>query len=292
MRLIHLTDPHLAALDGLTPGLLPSKRWLSWLSWQRKRRHRHLRETLDALVGALRGESPDAWAVTGDLCQTGLPGEIAQGRDWLVSLDAPERVLLVPGNHDRFAADSDRPLVEAWAPWLHVDREAPRWPVARPHGPLTLIGVDSAVVTPVLRAGGRVGAAARDRLARCLDSHADSFRVVLIHHPPRPGLCHRRKALADDAEVAALLARHGAGLVLHGHLHAGGEASIEAEGGREIPVLCTGSASETGEHGSAEARIIDVERREGGYGVDMRRVALTRDGALDEVERWNRVLEG
>jgi 3',5'-cyclic AMP phosphodiesterase CpdA len=45
------------------------------------------------------------------------------------------------------------------------------------------------------------------------------YRVLLIHHPPAPGTVSWRKRLTDAAELASLLQKYGADLVLHGHAH-------------------------------------------------------------------------
>lgn len=274
MRLIHLTDPHLTSLDDWRPGLSAGKRWLSWLSWQTKRRARHRPARLSALVRQLKTEGPDAWAITGDLCQIGLEHEARAAAAWLSELAPPENSLLVPGNHDIFARDSGAIIARHWADYLHVDPESPQWPTVRRFGDLTLIGVNSAVVTPILNAGGRLGKEMRQRLDDTLDRHRDSCRFVLIHHPPMPGSCKARKALADDRQLSELLAGRGCAVVLHGHLHRNREYRLGTADGGEISVFCTASASAAGPQGAASARIFDVAPASGGYRIVMRLIAL------------------
>lgn len=288
VRLVHITDPHLTSLAGWRPGPRSGKRWLSWLSWYTGRSERHRRERLDALVDALRREQPDIWAVTGDLCQIGLERETADARRWLEGLARPETTLVVPGNHDIFANDSAAWIHRDWAEYLHVDPERPKWPVVRRHGDVVLIGLNSAIVTPVFRARGRIGREARARMERLLDAHRGAFRVVLIHHPPLPGTCKARKALVDDREISTLLTRHGPGLVLHGHLHRNRCWPRTSEQGHETRVYCTGSASAAGKQGAAAARIFEIERRNGGFDTEMRLIELDENGRLRTAEhdRW------
>lgn len=274
LRLIHLTDPHLTSLDGWRPGPTAGKRWLSWLSWQTRRRERHRGYRLKALTEHLAATGPDAWAITGDLCQIGLAQEARQAAAWLAELAPPEKVMLVPGNHDNFARDSGEGIVNHWADYLHVTPEAPEWPVVRIHDRVAMIGLNSAVVTPAFRASGRLGRAMRERLGRALSEHRGYCRVVLIHHPPAPGVCKRRKALSDDRELAALLAHHGAAMVLHGHLHHNREYSIASDAGNRVPVFCTASASAGGRQGAAAARIFEIGEASGGYHIEMRLEAL------------------
>lgn len=277
MRLIHITDLHLTGLPDRRPSLAAGKRLLSWLSWQRRRRHRHRPEQLQTLISALRSEDPDAWAVTGDLCQTGLPQEIRAARAWIEGLDPPAKILLVPGNHDAFARDSIAPLRQEWAPFLHVDAAAPAWPAVRRFGDVVLIGLNSAVVTPITRATGRLGEAMRAGLAAELDRHRDRCRVVLLHHPPLPGVAPARKALADAGPVAAVLRDHGAALVLHGHLHRN-RAWRRSGAAGETAVFCTASASAVGHGDNASGRVFDIQRRREGYRIDMRLLQLDDRG--------------
>lgn len=282
MQFVHLTDPHLTGLDGWRPGLGSGKRWLSWLSWQRKRRHVHRRERLEALVTALRASEPDAWAVTGDLCQIGLDREIAEAQDWLRTLAPPERVLLVPGNHDIFAAGSEARLRRDWADWLHLAGPEADWPVERVFGDVVLIGLNSSIVTPPTRATGRLGEAQRTRLREMLRRHRDRCRVVLIHHPPLPGSCKPRKALLDAEALSVLLREEGAAVVLHGHLHGNREQVLE---GGSTRVFCTASASAGGRLGAAAARRFTVARDPaGGYRVEMELLGLDASNRVHTIE--------
>lgn len=292
MRLIHLTDPHLTSLDAWRPGLGAGKRWLSWLSWQTRRRHRHRRARLTALIAHLQSARPDAWAITGDLCQIGLEQEVREAAAWLKPLAPPDRMLLVPGNHDNFAPDSAGSITRQWAEWLHVDPEAPAWPVVRTFGDVTMIGLNSAVVTPVLKAGGRVGEAMRARLEHVLEESRESCRVVLIHHPPLPGTCRPRKSLADDRELTAVLQERGAALVLHGHLHHNREYRLECSDGSETKVFCTASASAGGTQGAAAARMFDIEPATGGYRIEMRLEALDASNRAHTIERREWISSG
>ena len=292
MRLIHLTDPHLSTLDGWRPGLKSGKRWLSWLSWQTRRRNRHRPARLAALTRHLQTADPDAWAISGDLCQIGLEQEVREAATWLNRLAPAHRVLLVPGNHDIFAPDSADAISTHWSDWLHVDPAAPEWPVVRAFGDATLIGLNSAFVTPILKAGGKVGAAMRARLDKTLEVTRDSCRVVLIHHPPLPGSCKPRKALADDRELTRILEERGAALVLHGHLHHNREYRLDCSDGSDVAVFCTASASAAGSQGAAAARIFDIEPAAGGYRIEMRLEALDASNRVHTIERKNWISGG
>ena len=95
------------------------------------------------------------------------------------------------------------------------------FPFLRRRGPLALIGLCSAIATPVFSAAGRLGAMQLQRLEALLDQTGREglFRVVLIHHPPVIGQGGSRKALRDRALLCSVLQGSGAELVLHGHHH-------------------------------------------------------------------------
>src|SRR3546814_8605639 len=71
---------------------------------------------------------------------------------------------------------------------------------------------------------------------------AGHFRVVLLHHPPRPGKVAWRKRLVDAEAFRRVIAEAGAELILHGHDHTFVSEVIEGPGG-PVPVVGVPSAS-------------------------------------------------
>jgi len=283
IRLIHITDPHLTSLDGLPLSALAGKRWSGYLSWRRRRRFVHRRDVLDALTVAVQAENPFQILVTGDLVHVGLPSEIEAAGRWLRELGPPARVMLVPGNHDIYAEDSWPAASAAWNPYLGIRTAAGAavdigFPVVRSFGDagaaVSLIGISSARPSPLFMAYGRLGADQRARLEAQLDRD-DAFRCVLIHHPPLPGMVSWRKGLQDAHALSAVLARHGAELVLHGHVHRN-SACIGPGGAR---IFGTASASSVGTLAGAAYRSFEVTRNAVGWQVTMRLVQVGPDAA-------------
>jgi hypothetical protein len=66
---------------------------------------------------------------------------------------------------------------------------------------------------------------------------------VLIHHPPLPGQAKRYRGLEDAAALEAVLARHGAELVIHGHNHHNMLAWCATSAGGKVPVVGAPSAA-------------------------------------------------
>jgi 3',5'-cyclic AMP phosphodiesterase CpdA len=101
--------------------------------------------------------------------------------------------------------------------------------------------------TPPLCAFGRVGAEQLARLDRLLARLGDAglCRVVLIHHPPVAGLASYRRSLHDAEAFGEVIARRGAELVLHGHLHRTTQRTLPGPAG-PVPVAGVPSASHAG----------------------------------------------
>lgn len=254
--LAHLSDVHLGPLPPVGLRRWNLKRLLGWLNWQHRRRHVYSRDVLDRLVEDLRAQAPDHIAVTGDLANLGLPAEHEVALGWLGTLGTPERVTAIPGNHDIYSGIGADPGTGRWHPHMsassaatdHAVAEAmgaeAAFPFVRRFGRIAIIALNSAVTTRPFYAIGRLGPDQLRRLAKILDRLGAEgiMRVVLIHHPPLPGLSRKRHDLADAAALADALARHGAELVLHGHEHRETLAWHDTSTGR-IPIIGVPSAS-------------------------------------------------
>jgi 3',5'-cyclic AMP phosphodiesterase CpdA len=260
--LAHLSDPHLPPLPAVGFGDLLGKRALGYLNWTRNRHKYQRRDVLDALVADLQAHNADQVAVTGDLVNLALEAEFAPARTWLESLGAPDRVTVVPGNHDAYVRATQHRFVEAWRRYLDGD-DAPEgaFPFLRRRGPLALVGVSSAVPTAPLMATGWLGRAQLDALDRLLAGLAaeQAFRVLLIHHPLRSD--SRAKRLTDSEALLALLKRHGVELVLHGHDHVHSTMWVDGPNGA-IPAVGVPSASALahGRYPAAAYNLFAIER--------------------------------
>ena len=212
--LAHLSDPHLPPLPAPRLADLASKRALGYLNWTRNRHKFHRRDVLDTLASDLQTQTPDHVAVTGDFVNLALEAEFAPARTWLESVGTPDRVTIIPGNHDAYVRATQHRFAETFANYLRGDDASNgTFPFVRRRGPLALIGVSSAVPTPPLMATGWLGQSQLDALDHVLAqlSTGQVFRVLLIHHPLRSK--SRAKRLTDFAATACAVetARRGAG---------------------------------------------------------------------------------
>ncbi len=251
--LAHLSDPHLTGLEGVERHQLLNKRALGYQSWRRHRRHEHRPEILAALVRDLHRQAVQQVAVTGDLTHLGTPRECREVAEWLPALGDPDRVTLVPGNHDAYVHEPWRSTLDLWAPYMAGD-ESPGgasderlFPSLRVRGNLALIGLSSARPSAPLLAVGTLGARQLQALTGLLaeTGRRGLCRVLLIHHPPAPGSCAWRKRLTDAPQLARVIAAEGVELVLHGHTHKSARHWLATPAGR-APAIGVRSASGLG----------------------------------------------
>ncbi len=272
--LAHLSDPHLGPLPRAQIRELSGKRAIGFINWHRRRKSFHRGDILDLLLHDLKAHAPDHVAVTGDLVNLALPGEFAPALHWLGRIGDPADVTIVPGNHDLYVRTAMHDPQTHWGAYMKGDNGG-TFPFLRRRGPLALIGLSSAIPTAPFMATGKLGDAQLAALAALLQQLAgeNTFRVVLIHHPPMRSRGDRFKRLIDSQSLREILARHGAELVLHGHDHIHSVKFLDGTRGK-IPVVGAPSASARGGEASDPAGY-HLYRIQGGAGA-WRCEALTR----------------
>jgi 3',5'-cyclic AMP phosphodiesterase CpdA len=215
----------------------------------------------------------------------------------LQGLGDPDRVSVVPGNHDAYVALPWSETIALWGRYMqgddvpdhHSPRGAQDYPWVRVRGPLAVIGVSTAVPTLPFFATGRVGEAQLTRLEAVLREYGRGgrYRVILIHHPPIDDLTKWRKRLTDSDAFAAVIARAGAELILHGHTH---ESTVASMAGPDaaVPVVgATSASSNGGEDPSLRAHynIFRIDRGRSSWNVDLEVRGLRDDGSFGLLER-------
>lgn len=252
IRIGHLSDIHLDDVPTPTVRQLTSKRLIGYLNWRHNRSRSMTRDRLNALIDDLKDREPDHIAVTGDLTNVALPGEIENARDWLRALGPGESVTAIPGNHDAYVPFADRQYCRLWAPWMSdgfsTDEGPARFPFLRILGKFALIGLSTAVPTPPFMATGRLGQEQIKELKKILQDAENNglFRIILIHHPPTVyDLRHKFRRLTDATQFRELIRQTGAELILHGHNHVAQSATIQ---GPKTLVPVIGTASAGGPH--------------------------------------------
>jgi 3',5'-cyclic AMP phosphodiesterase CpdA len=253
-RLAHVTDPHFRGFRGARPGEFLGKRAVGLANLVVNRVRKHKMELLEDLRIDLRAQAPDHLALTGDLSNVALAGEWRAALSWIdMSGVPPESVSVIPGNHDAYveAVVKNRAFERLFAAYQTSDVERAgdeTYPFVHLREEVALVGISSSVATGDLGAWGEIGEAQLARMEAILRAPAltGKTRIVLIHHPPVVHKAGEQRNLRDRDAFAAVLARAGAELVLHGHDHEDQRAELVGPGGRPIPVIGAGSASYAG----------------------------------------------
>lgn len=289
-KLAHISDIHLGPLPDVTYRELLSKRITGYINWRRNRKGQLHEGVLDTIVANMKATQPDHIAVTGDLMNLALDGEIELSRLWLETLGSPDDVSVIPGNHDAYVPGALAKAVRAWAPWMRGDSDvgaaqSSRFPYMRMRGPLAIIGVSSARATAPFLASGFFSGTQGHRLGQLLEEARQRglFRVILIHHPPVRGATATHKRLYGIGRFQRVIKAHGAELILHGHTHKPTLFEIESQDGM-VPVIGVTPPAQALSDRAPPAQYNLFEIAGTGQGWD---VALTRHGlagSLDNVE--------
>lgn len=282
-RLAHLSDIHLGPLPDLAYRDLVSKRITGYINWRRNRRSNLHEDVIDGIVADMKAAGPDHIAVSGDLVNLALDGEIELSRLWLETLGNPDDVSVVPGNHDAYVPGALDKACKAWAPWMHGDgmKHAARrgsFPFLRVRGEVAVIGVSSARATAPFMASGFFGESQARRLGGMLDEASERglCRVVVIHHPPVRGAAAAHKRLLGIGRFQKVMRRHGAELVLHGHTHLPTVYRIDGRHGA-VPVVGVAAAGQ-GRHGAkppGQYNLIGIERAAQGWRIELVRRGIS-----------------
>lgn len=282
--LAHLSDPHLP-MPPARLGQLLNKRVTGYYNWWRHRVHLHLPGALAGVVADIKAQAPDHIALTGDLVNVALPQEFRRAAQWLEAFDRPDRITVIPGNHDAYVPIPWAEGMGLWSAYMAGDGEPPAgsldvFPTLRRRGEVALIGLSTGVPKPPLLATGDLGEAQIARAERLLAEAGREglCRIVLIHHPPLLDQS-RWKHLTDAAAFQAMIRRVGCEAVLHGHNHRSEMARIDGPNG-PVPVLGVTSASAApgSKYGRARYHLIHIERDGAGWRLDVQLRALAADG--------------
>lgn len=261
----HLSDLHIPPLPPLALRDLASKRLLGLFSWHHKWKREHRRDILDRLRERLVTLAPNHICVTGDLTFTTHRGEVDQARAWLETLGPPERLSLVPGNHDAYVAGALDYACAQWADWMRDDdSHRQTFPYLHRRGPIDIIGLSSAIAVKTPRSIGRLDGHQIDRLDELIQERGNDRRprLLLLHHPPHDGATRPAKELVDRALLQDLIERLGVDLVLHGHLHKPVQATLNGPQG-PVPVFGAASASSRGQrYRPAHFHLFHIERQD------------------------------
>jgi len=230
--LAHLSDLHLGPLPaGAVRRNFALKRTIGAFNWRLNRHRVHSTAVASAIAADIVAAAPDHVALTGDIVNVAAHDEFTAAALWLKSFGDPSWISFVPGNHDTYVRMDWQHGLSHLADYMLGDMKvalaqsgpqiATPFPYVRLRRNVALIGVSTAVPQPLHRAAGLLGATQLESLSFLLSDLRERgyARIVMIHHPPLPGLAKPRKALIDAPQLREVLEAQGAELVLHGHNH-------------------------------------------------------------------------
>ena len=281
--LAHLSDPHLP-MPTARAGQLLNKRATGYVNWWRNRVHLHVPQALAGIVADIKAQRPDHIALTGDLVNVALPEEFRRAAAWLAAFDRPDRLTVIPGNHDAYVPIPWHEGLGLWGAYMAGDGEPPArgfdvFPTLRRRDGVALIGLSTGVPKPPLFATGDLGPAqiARAEQLLAMTAREGLCRIVLIHHPPLTDQS-RFKLLTDAPSFQAMIRRVGCEAILHGHNHRSEIARIAGPHG-PVPVLGVTSASAApgSKYGRARYHLLHIERDGGGWKIRLQIRALKAD---------------
>lgn len=267
MRLAHYSDIHVT-LGPLTegPAALLGKRIAGSLNYWVGGRRRHfagVEDRISRLLADVDAARPDHVLCTGDVTQLSFEEEFRRCAALFgPRLDAPDRLTMLPGNHDRYTRDTG----DAFERWFGgVSAPGGAFPFHKRIAPgVSLVALDVARPTGLFDSSGRAGDAQLAKAKEILTDPAlaHDFTILALHYalltrhgvPDRPshGIRDgdRLLALADDPEARV-------GAVLHGHIH----RAYQVRSAR-VPHVCAGSATDLFAHGAGWNLLeIDPDRR-------------------------------
>ena len=281
--LAHLSDVHIGPLPRAESWRdYLGKRALGKISWHRRRRFLHDPAIAMAMIADIRAQSPDHVGLTGDLINIALAREFVAAAEWLKAFGPADWITLVPGNHDAYRPFPWAQGAGLWSDYMAGDIKLASardpsdpdalFPFVRQRRNVALISLSSAVPQSLFRAGGRVGPDQLNRLIPILHDlrQRGFYRVILIHHPPVPGLTPRRRALDDDKDLKRTIEEQGADLVLYGHNHRHGRSTLATRFG-VTHIMGAPSATSPG-HGvydPAAWYLYKIRRQEGAWSTNV-----------------------
>jgi len=277
MKIAHLTDLHIDSPEAITPGLLftgpmPNRRLPGAANFLLNRRSVHQVPVLQAAVRAVGETGADFCVITGDVSNLAIDAEFKFVRGILDGIGGPDKLSLVPGNHDWYTPAAVKAgLFEKyfgdliWRPGeVHG-----QWPVYRDFDGVRLILARTAWTPPPGMAWGKMGPDQLDRIFRLSEEAADAGKFVILaqhHHMHRRAkLLHRTTGwYIDQKRELEMISRSRIGLVIHGHDHDHFDhvvPSRHASGGTRI--ICGGSATYMDQHHGRFGRMGVYEVRDG-----------------------------
>ncbi len=222
MKILHISDLHLYTLRMPFSSIF-SKRLLGQLNlWLRRRLMFNNEDTLRRLE-SLTQQGYDKVILTGDLTTTAQDAEFKIALNALEGLIEEGKLLLIPGNHDRYLPQSNGVYERFFRalPYMKDEFEMAEWDLGEGR---ILIGIEMAKPTGIIYADGEIRDSTLELLTKRLDEIKDKEIWLTGHFPilyPEGYRHSERRALRKDQRntLLDLISRYKIRYYLHGHEH-------------------------------------------------------------------------
>lgn len=268
VRIAHFSDTHVLSLEGVRARRFLNKRWTGAVNLALNRSRHYRTEIFIRLLDAVSALDVDHAVCTGDLVNLALEPEFEMVAGLLRAHFGPDHLTLVPGNHDYYVKEAIKAglFEQSFGDFLPADLDlgGARYPVVRLLDEVAIVGLSSAIPTPVFVANGEVGPDQRAALRTAL-AHPEvqgRFRLVMLHHPLLPEPARRLDAMRRLVDAPAVINTLRAQpqsrphLIVHGHNH---EFKAQSLPGTDTPLIQVASASRAGNRSRAEFNVYVIE---------------------------------
>lgn len=223
-RAVLIGDIHCYQL-WVAPWQLLGKRVLGQINLWKTRRKRFKSQRLDDVVQKAMSLSPELLLLSGDFSTTAMPREFDEAISRLKPLtDSVNKVLAVPGNHDRYTFTATRNQLARrylgeWMPG--------KFPSMQPiMDNWSVLMLDSSVPR-VVSSRGALGQQQIDDTLRLLDATPDGHNLIMLCHyaignPPAFSRMKHNHQLAEQQSLIDILGRSSKRMNIifaHGHVH-------------------------------------------------------------------------
>ena len=224
MKIAHISDIHYITPKERNPLKYINKRITGLLNLVFVRSRIHNPLLLDLALNKIR-QNADVLAVTGDLTNLAFDSEFCAVRKTLNKYFDDDKMLIVPGNHDRYLKKTitEKTFEKHFGTPHAKDTDNP-WPFLKIIDDCAFIGVDSVIDFPPFYSAGKISRTQIKIIKQWLQSEQlkDKNKILLLHHHPvrnlnSPGE-HFRK-LRNNNELLKIAKRFNINLILHGHNH-------------------------------------------------------------------------
>ncbi len=252
-RFLHFSDVHLPVTKlAWTARDLLSKKVIGWTNVKllgRGHRFRHANTVAAAMIAEARTMELDAMLFSGDATKLAFEEEYAHSARVLgVGDPTLPPAVAVPGNHDYYTRRDELSgkFERHFAPWIKGERLGEEtYPFARKFGSVWTVALNTSY--PAFFNTAARGRAGTEQLQRFVDlcRTLDGPKILMTHYPLRAenGRVERRShRLSDHKAVLAAAVEAKISLWIHGHIH----RPFVLDEGLPFPVICAGSATQTG----------------------------------------------